>query len=122
MTTAIQGDALLTVWEGSEVRLRGMAGDIGIWAELGYRYRWGDLSSAGIAVRHGLLGTFLTTRVKRGATVIEAPVLLTQDYRDWKTTLGAVLGPAVANLIIAKYVLVYNLGILMPMRKVRGVK
>lgn len=100
--TAISAEAAWKARQGTTLRARATYGETGVWAEVGVRHRFSDLSSAGLAVRHGLLGTFITTRVKRGSTVIEAPVLLSRDFRDWHTALLAVLGPAVANLIVSK--------------------
>lgn len=101
--TALTAGATWRFQERSAINLKGVLSlEGGWWTELGYQYRWSDLSSGKVAMRHGLMGTVLTTRIKRGSTVVDVPVVLCTDYRDWKTLLIATLGPVLANLVVSR--------------------
>jgi hypothetical protein len=101
-TTALTAGAMLRFHTRSAVNVKCILSPTAWWTELGYQHRWTDLSSGKVAIRYGLMGTILTTKLKRGGTVVDFPVVLCNDYRDWKTLLVATFGPVLANLVISR--------------------
>lgn len=102
--TELSSSATLKCTEATLLKVLAACGSQGIWGECGLKHNWSDLSSSYFAVRHGLMGTECKCRVKRGATVIEGSMLVSNNYKDWQTVVAALVVPSLANLIITQCV------------------
>jgi hypothetical protein len=106
--TALSATATIKATSATHFKAEAALGDntAAIWAELGVKHSWSELTSTYFAVRYGFMGTICRMKVKRGPTIVQNQVLLTPRYQDWQTMVAAVVVPTIANVVITRCVAV----------------